>query len=769
MRVPTLQVTYNILILPKMYIYMFSFLAGLCELKKLQELDLHANNFEGNLPQCFDKFSSLKLFKISSNKFSGIIPRYLISNLTSLEYLDFSHNKFEGSLSFSSFANHSKLEVVEFISDNDKFEVETQEPIGWVPMFQLKVLLLSNCNVNRAKGRVVPSFLRSQHKLRVLDLSHNFLDEPFPTWLINNNTMLEVLYLRNNSFGDRIRMPPYRNVHLGKLDISGNHIIGTIPSDIGKFFPDLTFLNLSRNALSGDFPSSIANMSGLIILDLSDNEISGEVPQELFTDNRPFGVLDLSYNKLHGDVLSGNLSLHWSFNFLLLNNNYFTGKIENDVSKSFQLWSLDISNNLFSGVLPDWMSNSISLRTLSVRNNRFEGKLPCGIASFLFLDVSENFLSGSIPSCLNLQRMKHLHLGFNRFTGSIPRTFQTMIGVLTLDIGNNYLSGKIPEFLGLLSNLRILLMSQNNFSGSIPTQLCQLSNVTLIDLSGNSLYGSIPPCLQSIAGPGSLSYKQKTRTKYSWSSSYVYFSTLKSWSPTDQDGDIVLETHYKVHFTIKRVSRFYKSDIIDYMRGLDLSNNKLTGEIPQGLGWSLTQICVLNLSHNQLTGSIPEELSDLANLVSLDLSSNGLSGNVPSQLTKLSYIASFNVSYNNLSGRLPDMKGQFSTFNAESYKGNPLLCGDPLEKKCVSTSPVTIPSGDVPSAKESEKWYDIDIIWFFGSLSATWVLYLLGFAAILYTNPRWRRWWLLIIEECMYTCYYFLIDWVSRPSVFFRR
>ena len=76
-------------------------------------------------------------------------------------------------------------------------------------------------------------------------------------------------------------------------------------------------------------------MSALIILDLSDNEISGEVPQELFTDNRPFGVLDLSYNKLHGDVLSGNLSLHWSFNFLLLNNNYFTGKIEMMPAKVF--------------------------------------------------------------------------------------------------------------------------------------------------------------------------------------------------------------------------------------------------------------------------------------------------------------------------------------------------------------------------------------------------------------------------------------------------
>ncbi|KAJ0586669.1 putative leucine-rich repeat domain superfamily [Helianthus annuus] len=64
----------------------------------------------------------------------------LIANLTSLEYIDVSHNKFEGSFSFSSFSNHTKLEVVELTSDNDNFMVETEEPIGWTPMFQLVVL-----------------------------------------------------------------------------------------------------------------------------------------------------------------------------------------------------------------------------------------------------------------------------------------------------------------------------------------------------------------------------------------------------------------------------------------------------------------------------------------------------------------------------------------------------------------------------------------------------------------------------------------------------
>lgn len=73
---------------------------------------------------------------------------------------------------------------------NNKLEVETE---NWLPTTQLKVLYLCNCNLN---GTL--SFLQKQHGLKSLDLSHNKLAANFPTWLLQNNTKLEVLSLTNN-------------------------------------------------------------------------------------------------------------------------------------------------------------------------------------------------------------------------------------------------------------------------------------------------------------------------------------------------------------------------------------------------------------------------------------------------------------------------------------------------------------------------------------------------------------------------------------------
>nr|KAJ0227914.1 hypothetical protein LSAT_V11C100013990 [Lactuca sativa] len=717
---------------------------GFCELKNLRELDLSDNMFDGSLPQCFSSLSSLKLLDISSNQFTGKLLPSLIANLTSLEYVDFSHNKFEGSFSFSSFSNHTKLEVVVFSSDNNKFEVETEEPIGWIPMFQLKILALSNCNVNRRKGQVVPRFLLHQRELILVDVSHNSLEGQFPNWLIDNNVNLQILNLRNNSFGGIILMPLLTNSNMNGLDISENHMNGTIPEEMQKFLPYISVLNLSRNALSGVIPSSICNLSELLIMDLSDNELSGEVPKEFLTNHSQISILKLSRNKLHGQVLSGNLRLG-NFRRIHLDSNNFTGEIGTKSTEIYEgLSVLDISNNFFTGMIPAWISNmrGVDVRCeLLARNNSLEGSFPCGTAQFSFLDISQNSFSGPIPSCLDLQYMEHLHLGSNRFTGSVPNAFRNLTNVLTLDIGNNNLSGMIPEFLGELSKLRILLLRKNNFSGVIPKQLCKLSNASLIDVSYNSLFGSIPSCLQNITGPVHLAFIEKSLMTYSIMSFYTHSSVLnKMFYP--QRLNWMFETQDEVRFTTKSLSLPYKGDILDIMSGLDLSCNKLTSEIPEELGL-LTQIRALNLSHNQLIGPIPVNFSNLANIESLDLSSNGLTGKLPSELIKLTSLSIFNVSHNNLSGRLPEMKSQFGTFTEASYEGNPLLCGPPLEKKCTTNSQVTHPSVE----EDNDKWYDINMTSFYGSSSSTCIVVLFGFFALLYINPHWRRRWLDWVED----------------------
>ncbi|KAJ9561328.1 hypothetical protein OSB04_006488 [Centaurea solstitialis] len=727
---------------------------GLCELKNLQELDLSDNMFNGSVPQCFNSLSSLTLLDISSNRLTGTLIPSPIANLTSLRYVDFGDNLFEGSFLLSSLSNNSMLEVVRFMSNNSKFEVETEEPTGWIPMFQLKLLVISGCNMNRLKGGIVPGFLLHQHELHEIDLSDNSLVGPFPNWLIESNTMLEYLILSKNSFSGIIRMPFYVNANIRWLDMSGNHLNGTIPDDIQKFLPGIAYLNLSSNSLDGVIPSSIGDISELSALDLSDNKFSGEVPKGLFSNLFGLSILKLSNNRLQGQVLSRNLSLGY-ITLLHLDNNCFTGKIGNVNISNSRLHRLDIGSNSFRGMIPHWTSNMSYLSELVVRNNSFEGRFPCGTTSFRFLDISHNYFSGPLPSCSNFQFMRHLHLGSNRLTGSIPNVFRNLTRILTLDIGDNFLSGRVPEFHGNLSNLRILILRNNKFSGPIPKQLCQLSDVSLIDLSSNSLSGSIPSCLHNIIKP---SYPTFIETMLQQSSGYGYRYESVSIVPSLW---VDFEVAEEVQFTTKSLSYLYKGRLLDLMVGLDLSCNKLTGEIPEELGL-LNQIHSLNLSHNQLYGPIPVNFSNLANIESLDLSSNHLSGEVPSGLIQLHYLSTFNVSYNNLSGKLPDMKAQFATFSKESYEGNPLLCGPPLEKNCTATSPPQVTS---PSSKEEDdKWCDVD---FLASFYGTWAVFMLGFAGVLYVNPYWRRRWLEFVEECMYTCYYFLEDSIEILGFFF--
>ncbi|XP_010655037.1 cuscuta receptor 1 isoform X4 [Vitis vinifera] len=190
---------------------------GFCQLNKLQQLDLSYNLFQGILPPCFNNLTSLRLLDLSYNQLSGNVSPSLLPNLTSLEYINLSHNQFEGSFSISSLANHSKLQVVILGSDNNKFEVETEYPAGWVPLFQLKGLVLSSCKLTGD----LPGFLQYQFRLVGVDLSHNNLTGSFPNWLLENNTRLEFLLLRNNSLMGQL-LPLRPNTRISSLDISHN-------------------------------------------------------------------------------------------------------------------------------------------------------------------------------------------------------------------------------------------------------------------------------------------------------------------------------------------------------------------------------------------------------------------------------------------------------------------------------------------------------------------------------------------------------------------
>ncbi|CAL5444139.1 unnamed protein product [Camellia sinensis] len=305
---------------------------GLCELKKLEELDLSYNHIEGILPPCLSNLTSLRLFDVSGNQFTGNHLSSLLGSLNSLEYIDLRHNHFEGLSSFSSFVNHSKHEVVAITSDNNKFEVETEYK-NWLPMFQLKVFVLPNCNLSKHSGDF-PKFLFYQNTLSFIDLSHNNLEGSFPNWLLVNNTKLEYLSLRNNSFVGEFHLSPYYNSYTCWMDVSDNQLIGHIQLNIGEMVPYLIHINLSRNAFGGSIPPSIGKMRILEVLDLSSNNLSEEVPKQLVRNCRSLRSLALSNNKFRGQMFSDDFKLT-QIEYLRLNDNQFTGPLTNVVFNLF--------------------------------------------------------------------------------------------------------------------------------------------------------------------------------------------------------------------------------------------------------------------------------------------------------------------------------------------------------------------------------------------------------------------------------------------------
>ncbi|XP_010250306.1 PREDICTED: receptor-like protein 12 isoform X1 [Nelumbo nucifera] len=749
---------------------------GLCKLNKLEELNFNSNNgFMSHLDSCLGNLTRLRLLDLSYNQFEGNIDPCIINGLTSLEYFDLSNNHFQGPFSFNSLANLSNLEV--FQLQNNQLQVEPDLP-ALIPIFrQLKILHLSSFTLNNPPSPL-PNFLHYQSDLRVVDLSHNnFNGSQFPTQMLENNARLEVLNIMNNSFMGVPVLPSHPCPNLIILVISHNRFHGQIPENIGVIFPNLQILSMSTNAFRGKIPSSIGNMRWLEVLDLSNNSLSGQIPEHIVTGCSRLHFLKLSNNNLHGQMLPTVFNLT-RLMYLHLDGNHFTGNVPFSLSKSLSLKVLDASDNNIAGRLPGWLGNLSDLQVLIMANNHFKGPIPaefCALGKLTFVDLSMNNLNGLIPSCFP-KSLEYVHLQKNELEGPIREAFSNSTGLVTLDISDNMLNGSLPRWIGNLSSLGVLLLKGNRLEGNIPIQLCHLDKINIMDLSHNNLSGPIPSCLKNltfqrldgtthrfnmdelddpfyVSGPG-------ITMSYSFYSSYVYKSSLREFTFSQNSGffKTIME---QVEFTTKSRYDIYKGIVLELIFGLDLSCNQLVGNIPPEIG-ELHGIHALNLSHNHLSGSIPTTISNLKQLESLDLSFNNLVGTIPPQITELHSLSVFTVAYNNLSGKTPEQKEQFATFGKSSYEGNPLLCGEPLEKSCPGET--REPSSARPTSNDQERGFDMDT--FIMSFVASYITVLLGMAAVFYINPYWRRQWFHLIHVCITSCYYFVVDNLHKFSVF---
>ncbi|ANM65094.1 receptor like protein 39 [Arabidopsis thaliana] len=647
--------------------------SSLFELHNLAYLDLGSNNFtSSSLPYEFGNLNKLELLDVSSNSFFGQVPP-TISNLTQLTELYLPLNDFTGSLPLVQ--NLTKLSILH-LSDNH-FS-------GTIPssLFTMPFLSYLDLGGNNLSGSIeVPNSSLSS-RLENLNLGENHFEgkiiEPISK-LIN----LKELHLSFLNTSYPINLKLFSSLkYLLLLDLSGGWISQASLS-LDSYIPSTLEALLLKHCNISVFPNILKTLPNLEFIALSTNKISGKIPEWLWSLPRLSSVF------IEENLFTG-----------------FEGSSEILVNSSVRILNL-LSNNL-EGALPHL---PLSVNYFSARNNRYGGDIPlsiCSRRSLVFLDLSYNNFTGPIPPCPS--NFLILNLRKNNLEGSIPDTYYADAPLRSLDVGYNRLTGKLPRSLLNCSALQFLSVDHNGIKDTFPFSLKALPKLQVLILHSNNFYGPLSPPNQGSLGFPELRILEIAGNKFTGSLPPDFFENWKASSLTMNEDQGLYMVYNKVvygtyYFTsLEAIDLQYKGLSMEQNRVLsssatiDFSGNRLEGEIPESIGL-LKALIALNLSNNAFTGHIPLSLANLKKIESLDLSSNQLSGTIPNGIGTLSFLAYMNVSHNQLNGEIPQGT-QITGQPKSSFEGNAGLCGLPLQESCFGTN---APPAQHPKEEEEEE------------------------------------------------------------------
>ncbi|XP_077226858.1 leucine-rich repeat (LRR) family protein isoform X1 [Tasmannia lanceolata] len=138
--------------------------------------------------------------------------------------------------------------------------------------------------------------------------------------------------------------------------------------------------------------------------------------------------------------------------------------------------------------------------SMVLKRQNLSGVLPPELNGLPYLqeiDLTNNFLNGTIPLQWATLPLQKIALIGNRLSGSIPKELGNITTLKELVLEANQFSGVLPRELGNLTNLKRLLVSSNNFRGELPNTLARLANLKDVRLSDNNFTGKISDVIQN--------------------------------------------------------------------------------------------------------------------------------------------------------------------------------------------------------------------------------------------------------------------------------
>ncbi|TVU49569.1 hypothetical protein EJB05_00882, partial [Eragrostis curvula] len=622
---------------------------SLLSLEQLEFMDLSMNCFTGHtgtIPLFLGSMKKLRYLNLSGIPFSGELPPQL-GNLSKLQYLDLGCTSCNISNIFS--ADITWLKKLPMLQHLSMRSIDLNRISDWPHTLNtipsLKVIELSSCNLDSANQSIPYLNLTT---LEVLDLSGNLFDHEIASCWFWKVTSLKYLDIKRNGFFGQFHKALENMTSLQFLDVSSNNNNGMEMKGNFKHLYSLEILYLAGTWMNGDIavlmewlsqcaldklqelhlgdsnftgalPNLIGRFTSLTILDLSHNNLAGSIPPELGNCSC-LVTLDLSYNQLSG-IIPTELGAFANLTSLDLSNNNFTGVMTEEFFAGLtSLKKIDLSSNNLKVVLdkdwlppfslnvavfrscqmgplfPVWLQQQLEITKLDLSRSGLKDKIPDWFwptfSRTLYINISDNKLSGSLPAHLGDMAVVELYLNSNQLTGKIPQLPRT---ISILDVSNNSFSGTLSSDFGA-QELQILLMYSNQIAGTIPASLCKLNSLIDLDLSSNLFEGEIPGCVEA---------------EFSQSITFLLLSnnSLSGEFPTFLHECTGLEF-------------------------LDLAWNNFSGRLPAWIG-NLSNLRFLSLGHNTFSGNIPDEITNLIYLQYLDLSVNNLSSFIPQRLSNL--------------------------------------------------------------------------------------------------------------------------------------